>query len=400
MSGFMKKRFLVESLGALLLITGMASGQTNTFPINGNVGVGTLNPTAKLDVGDTAGNGTLETVLARLGEGNSVGDGTFLGVRSWSTQPPGTLGFSLEHHFYGQANSSLNFYRGGSTEGGFLTIATGTNTERMRIDAFGKIGVGTQNPAATLDIEGASDSSMPSLLVSDAGMAQLGVSSLAQFFEGASSTNNVLNLATMSASYTGTFSYWYTNTPATAAFNFITMRSGGNGTVFNINGNGNVFAAGGVTFADSTKQSTAWTGVLCGGDYAESVDVTGERAQYEPGDVLVIDPNNEGKFLKSFEPYSTAVLGVYSTTPGVTGRRQTTPKNSAEIPMAMVGIVPAKASTENGPIKPGDLLVTSSKPGYVMKGSDRSRLIGAVVGKAMAHLNSGTGVIEIAVTLQ
>ncbi len=71
-----------------------------------------------------------------------------------------------------------------------------------------------------------------------------------------------------------------------------------------------------------------------------------------------------------------------------------------EVPMAMTGIVPTKVSAENGPIKPGDLLVTSSRPGYAMKGTDRTRMIGAVLGKAMGHLDSGVGVIEAAVTLQ
>ena len=68
--------------------------------------------------------------------------------------------------------------------------------------------------------------------------------------------------------------------------------------------------------------------------------------------------------------------------------------------MAMLGIVPTKVSAENGPIHRGDLLVTSSTPGYAMKGTDPSRLIGSVVGKALGSLDSGTGVIEVVVTLQ
>ena len=68
--------------------------------------------------------------------------------------------------------------------------------------------------------------------------------------------------------------------------------------------------------------------------------------------------------------------------------------------MAMMGIVPTKVSAENGPIETGDLLVASSTMGYAMKGTDRSRLTGAVVGKALASLDSGTGVIEVLVTLQ
>jgi hypothetical protein len=116
--------------------------------------------------------------------------------------------------------------------------------------------------------------------------------------------------------------------------------------------------------------------------------------------VLIIDPENPGKFLKSAAAYSTAVTGVYSTKPGVIGRRQTTPKNSDEVPMAMIGIVPTKVSAESGPIKPGDILVTSSTIGYAMKGTDRTRIPGAVIGKALGNLESGTGVIEVVITLQ
>jgi hypothetical protein len=35
-----------------------------------------------------------------------------------------------------------------------------------------------------------------------------------------------------------------------------------------------------------------------------------------------------------------------------------------------------------------------------MKGTDRSRMLGTVIGKAMGKLDSGTGVIEVLVTLQ
>jgi hypothetical protein len=68
--------------------------------------------------------------------------------------------------------------------------------------------------------------------------------------------------------------------------------------------------------------------------------------------------------------------------------------------MAMVGRVPTKVSAENGPIKPGDLLVTSATLGYAMKGTDRSQMLGAIVGKALGSLESGMGVVEVLVTLQ
>src|SRR6266478_386321 len=117
----------------------------------------------------------------------------------------------------------------------------------------------------------------------------------------------------------------------------------------------------------------------------------------EQDSVLVVDPNNSGHFLKATEQYSTLVAGIYSTKPGLIGRRQTTDAKSSttEVPMAMVGIVPTKVTTENGPIKSGDILVTSSIPGHAMKGTDRSLFAGAIVGKALGSLSSGTGVIEV-----
>jgi hypothetical protein len=174
------------------------------------------------------------------------------------------------------------------------------------------------------------------------------------------------------------------------------------GAPLEVNGNVKLTANSGasVTFQDGTQQTTAWTGVLCGGDYAEAVKAAGEKKSYEPGDVLVLTDDSKGDVRKSAEPYSMMVAGIYATKPGVIGRRQSLKNEAEEVPMAMVGIVPTKVTAENGPIHRGDLLVSSSQPGYAMKGTDRSRLVGAVIGKAMGSLDSGQGVIEVLVTLQ
>jgi len=157
----------------------------------------------------------------------------------------------------------------------------------------------------------------------------------------------------------------------------------------------------GITFPGSnTPQTTPWTGVLCGGDYAEAVNASGGKRSYEPGDVLVLASDTNGNVEKSHDAYSTMVAGIYATKPGVIGRRQSLVKDADELPMAMVGIVPTKVTAENGSIKQGDLLVTSSRTGYAMKGTDRSRMLGAVIGKAMGSLDSGAGTIEVLVTLQ
>lgn len=137
-----------------------------------------------------------------------------------------------------------------------------------------------------------------------------------------------------------------------------------------------------------------------GADYAESVAVRGTKDEYQPGDVLVIDPDSDRVFAASAEPYSTRVAGVFSTKPGIVGSTHPLEENAKEIPLAMVGIVPCRVSAENGPIRRGDLLVTSATPGHAMRGTDRSRMTGAIIGKALQNFESGTGVIEILVSLQ
>jgi hypothetical protein len=139
-----------------------------------------------------------------------------------------------------------------------------------------------------------------------------------------------------------------------------------------------------------------------GADFAESFAVVGARSLYGAGDLLVIDEKSDRRLALASQPYSSLVAGVYATKPGVLAspHRMDDPQLAKEIPLAVVGIVPCKVTTENGPIARGDLLVTSSTPGYAMKGTDRSRMLGAVVGKALEPLASGRGTIQVLVTLQ
>lgn len=138
-----------------------------------------------------------------------------------------------------------------------------------------------------------------------------------------------------------------------------------------------------------------------GADYAESVRVSGTVSQYAPGDVLAIDPGSEAHFQLSDAPYSTRVAGIYSTEPGVLGGATLTARSSPkEIPLAIHGVVPCKVSAENGPIVPGDLLVSAATPGHAMKGTDRNRMTGAVIGKSLGNLPGGTGTIAVLVALQ
>ncbi|HXI24691.1 MAG TPA: tail fiber domain-containing protein [Pyrinomonadaceae bacterium] len=115
-----------------------ANNQMNFLVRNGKVGIGTTSPGAKLDVADTTAQ-TTKSILARLSEGNTIGVGTYLGVSSYDTQPINSNSFALEHYFAGKLNNAINFYRGGSDIGGFMTFSTNNGTEAMRIGNDGDV---------------------------------------------------------------------------------------------------------------------------------------------------------------------------------------------------------------------------------------------------------------------
>ncbi len=139
--------------------TGLSTIDNTLTPLfqvreNGNVGIGTTSPGAKLDVGALISGGTLGTVFGRLQEGNSTGEGTYLGVRGYDTQPVNAKSFAIEHGFYGSINSSISFNRGNGTTGGFITFNTNNNTEQVRITSSGNVGIGSLNPNQKLTVNG------------------------------------------------------------------------------------------------------------------------------------------------------------------------------------------------------------------------------------------------------
>ena len=141
-----------------------------------------------------------------------------------------------------------------------------------------------------------------------------------------------------------------------------------------------------------------------GADFAESVEVNRPKREFEPGDLMVIDPAGVRRFAKSSTPNSAAVAGVYSTKPGVLAAPydvadevRLAERVAAEIPLAITGIVPCKVCDEGGAIRAGDLLVSSSVPGHAMK-APANPAAGTVIGKALGALGSGRGVVEILVS--
>jgi hypothetical protein len=116
--------------------------------------------------------------------------------------------------------------------------------------------------------------------------------------------------------------------------------------------------------------------------------------------VLVFSAEGYGVLELANESYCKRVAGVYSASPGYHLGANAFGHRQNQVPVALSGIVPVKVCTENGPVEVGDLLVTSSRPGYAMKATDRARAFGAVIGKATEPLLGDEGEIRVLISLQ
>ena len=66
----------------------------------------------------------------------------------------------------------------------------------------------------------------------------------------------------------------------------------------------------------------------------------------------------------------------------------------------MSGRVWVRCDASAGPIRPGDLLTSSACAGLAMRAVDHDRAYGAILGKAMTSLETGTGLVLVLVSLQ
>jgi hypothetical protein len=142
--------------------------------------------------------------------------------------------------------------------------------------------------------------------------------------------------------------------------------------------------------------------IVGGSDLAENFDIISPQLAPLPGMVVSIDPGNAGKLRLSDKPYDNKVAGIISGANGVESGMimgQTGTIADGEYPVSLTGRVYVYASDEGGEIMPGDMLTTSSRPGYAKKVSDKQQAFGAIIGKAMTDVNEN-GFVLVLVNLQ
>ncbi len=148
--------------------------------------------------------------------------------------------------------------------------------------------------------------------------------------------------------------------------------------------------------------STKILEITGGADLAEHFDVTDAEIPM-PGTVVSIDPEQPGKLRVANQAYDHTVAGIVSgagdVQPGMLMGQAGT-LAGGQYPVALTGRVYCRVDAQYGAIRPGDLLTTSPTTGHAMKATDSEKAKGAILGKAMTSLETGTGLVLVLVSLQ
>ena len=372
--------------------TGSSSiGNSTIIESGGSVGIGTTAPSHPLDVQGYSG--TTQTNVATFLNGTNGAYTSIDAAGNSSSVPSWNDGAEiLEFVPYSAGNGIVSAFTGN------LLFQTNSRTTQMSILPNGNVGIGTSSPVYKLDVSGAlhtntglyfGDGTFQSTaagggtitgVLPGTGLTGGGYSgNVSLAVDGTVARNNVTNYFNASQSVSGTLTVapsgsgvYGTQTTVSSGIALGVWNKAWYDTSW---GTGSIIAGWAgpsqtqMFHVDTRGTTFTYNAFVPGGmDYAEIVRVASVDREYEPGDVLVIDKTAKSRFVLSSEPYSRTVAGVYSTSPGVlaTPRPMDAALQVNEIPLALLGQAPCKATTENGPINVGDLLVTSATPGHVM----------------------------------
>jgi hypothetical protein len=92
------------------------------------------------------------------------------------------------------------------------------------------------------------------------------------------------------------------------------------------------------------------------------------------------------------------MTGAGNFKPGIVLDKQQSEAN--RLPVALLGKVYCKVDARYAPVETGDSLTSSPTPGHAMKAGDPLKAFGSIIGKALASLPSGQGLVPILVVLQ
>ena len=172
----------------------------------------------------------------------------------------------------------------------------------------------------------------------------------------------------------------------------VNIRGGGNSSTYQIAvGTGSIAVTGTMTtnaivpsanVTYNLGSTTAWWNIVYGkavqAQYADLAENYITDYPYEPGTVVVF--GGEAEITVTSTDHDPAVAGVVSTNPAYLMNSMTD-----GLPIALQGRVPCRVQ---GPVKKGQVLVTSTTPG-VAQAIDNTKFVpGCVIGKALETINT------------
>lgn len=221
----------------------------------------------------------------------------------------------------------------------------------------------------------------------------IGVSGLDSPFEIIDS-GAATNTASISATSLSTGSLFKALVPVSSSFtgNIFHISDTTGRTLFRVSSGGQVAARQAIFSHGSTTNCTGVdapsTGCI---DYAE--DMPTQEMNLLPGELVIIktDTGEEFSVQRSDKAYDALLLGIVSTKPAIVIGNSVRQGDFAleriggSVPVALAGRVPVKISLENGPIRKGDYLTSSSRPGRAMKATRAGRVIGMALENAYSE---------------
>jgi hypothetical protein len=327
---------------------------------------------------------------------NPVLNGTGAGVHGLSKNVgPGVLGESTDGRgVQGRSTNNYGVRAHSDKSAGIRASSTeGRGAEGWSIKSEGVVGISTNGTGVWGQTEGA-------------GTGVLGTSKTGPGVWGESETNGTGTvgkskggIGVFGVSETYEAIHAETKSPDTAAIAAYNTNPNGTGAAIFARKDGSKGHAGffmGDVFVTGTLGVKVDI-VLANADFAEDFTVVD---QTEPGEVMVL--TEDGTLTQSTKAYDKKVVGVISGAgnykPGIILDKQDHKGNRK--PVAMMGKVYCKIDADTSPIETGDMLTTSDIPGHAMKAIDPLKAFGAVIGKALASLKEGKGLIPMLVVLQ
>jgi hypothetical protein len=353
---------------------------------NGNVGIGTSTPQAKLEVaGEVRSSGGLGGFVAY-----NPSNGTSLVRLDW-------------------LDDVARIRVGGDGAGAYngLDIQSVGNASLMRITHQGFVGIGTTTPTAPLEIftdGGLFDSSIEidGFSINTTGLGLYlndDAPAASEIALGRPGGGGVRVFGGSDAEFDNINGFIVVGDVATLNLaidnNEIMARNNGNTATLFLNNDGGDVRVGG----PGSKLITPVIQIT-GADLAERFPLSESVA---PGVVVAIDPQRPGALCVARGAYNRCVAGVVSGAGDLPAGAilGNLPGCEDAPPVALSGRVWVQCV---GPVAPGDLLTTSDTPGHAMRVSDHARAQGAVIGKAMTALGEGTeqgtGLVLVLVSLQ